>query len=177
MKFGTLVHPDKTHKKVSWSHNLSPTGSRPFLIKAPILRRLHQMYLNNLVWGILSHQLQFHSVSSQDLEEEKLWKYFWSVFSFGRGSTENFAIYIKHIWTNYSSGFGLSFSKFHMFLQHRRVNTCYDFHKWAWLNACVAPPRKFQKLSPALQIVRQKWNSVDLYIIPRCTKKSLGAMT
>ena len=72
---------------------------------------------------------------------------------------------------------GLTFPKFHILLQHRRVCTCYDFHKWAWLNACVAPPRKFRKLSPALQIVREQWNSVHLYIMPRCTKKSLGAMT
>ena len=81
MKFGTLVQHDKTHKKVSWTHNLSPTGSRPFWIKKTILRRLHQTYFNELVWGIFSQQLQNHSVSSQDLQDEKLSKTFWITHS------------------------------------------------------------------------------------------------
>ena len=72
---------------------------------------------------------------------------------------------------------GLTFSKLHMQVQDQKLNWCNDFHKWAWLNASVAPPRKFQKLSPALQIVREKWILVHLYILTRRTKKSLGAMT
>ena len=95
--------------------------------------RLHQTYLNELVWGILSHRLQFHSVSSQDLEDEKLWKAFWLVFPFGRDSQNNFK---NHIWTSIES----------------------------------------RNISPALQIVREEWNSVHLYILTRQTKKSLGAM-
>ena len=75
------------------------------------------------------------------------------------------------------TSFCLSVSKFHMLLQHHKLNICYDFHEWAWLYASVAPPTTFQKLSPALLIVRELWNSVHLYIMTRRTKKSLGPIT
>ena len=50
----------------------------------------------------------------------------------------------------------LTFFKLHMLVQNPRLNTCYDFHKWAWLNASVAPPRKLRKISPAIQIVLEE---------------------
>ena len=37
MKFGTHMYHDQMHQKLSWSHTLSPTGSRPFCTKFAIL--------------------------------------------------------------------------------------------------------------------------------------------
>ena len=92
-------------------HGLQPLGG------AIILKKL---YLIN-PWTKLHQILHSSSACSCESTNQNWW-------SFATGGALGGAIKMNIFFSNTS--FCLSFSKFHMLLQHHRVNICYDFHEW-----------------------------------------------